>query len=82
MVDEQGHSEEHLEEAAYGADLYGMDSLDGFHQEGNDGEQSSGKESIEQTKTGTSLWFLWVCEKDRKEGESRRTRSEGGGADR
>lgn len=58
IVDEQWHSEEYLEEAAYGTDLYGVDSLDGFHQEGNDGEENCGQESVEQTKTWTSFTFF------------------------
>ena len=58
VVDEQWHDEEHLEEAAYGADLDGVQSLDGFHQEGNNGEENGGQESIEQTQTLTFLWFF------------------------
>lgn len=62
MVDEQWYNKEHLEEAANGADFYGVQSLDGFHQNGNGGEEHCGQESIEQTKTWTSLWFF--CEKE------------------
>lgn len=63
VVDEKWCNKQHLEEAAYGTDLYGMDSLNGFYQEGNDGEENCGQESIEQTKTWTSLWFRQACEK-------------------
>lgn len=80
MVDEKWHNKEHLEEAAYGADLYGVDSLNGFHQEANDGEENCGQESIEQTKTWTSLWFLQVCERERKRRRVKITRSEVGRA--
>lgn len=69
VVDEEWHNEEHLEEAANGADLYGLDSLDGFHQEGDDGEEDCGQESIEQAETWTSLWFLCVCEGKRRGSE-------------
>lgn len=54
VVDEKRHDKEHLEEATYGADLYGVDSLDGFYQEGNDGEENRGQQSIKQTKA-------WAC---------------------
>lgn len=67
MVDEQRKYEEHLEEAAYGADLDGVQSLDGFHQKGNDGEENGGQESIEQTQTWTFLWFAWAFEAEMKE---------------
>lgn len=40
FVDEKRHHKEHLEEAAYSADLDGVHSLDGFHQEGNDCEEN------------------------------------------
>lgn len=36
FIDEKRHHKEHLEEAADGADLDGVHSLDGFHQESND----------------------------------------------
>lgn len=66
VVYEKGQDEEHLEEAANGADLYGMDSLDGFDHQANDGEEDCGQESIEQAETYTSLWFLCVCGEERK----------------
>lgn len=77
MVDEEWHDEEHLEEAANGADLYGLDSLDGFHQEGDDGEEDCGQESIEQAETWTSLWFLCICEGKRKGSEDGGVRGPG-----
>lgn len=40
FIDEKWHHKEHLEEAAYSADLDGVHSLDGFHQEGNDCEEN------------------------------------------
>lgn len=40
FIDEKRHHKEHLEEAAYSADLNGVHSLDGFHQEGNDCEEN------------------------------------------
>ena len=61
VVDEKRHSEDNLEEAADGADLYGVDSLDGFHQEGNDGEENRRHERIKQTHTWTFFWFLQAC---------------------
>lgn len=58
FIDEKRHHKEHLEEAAYSADLDGVHPLDGFHQEGDDCEENRGQEGIEQTKTRTSFWFL------------------------
>lgn len=58
FIDEKWHHKEHLEEAAYGTDLDGVYSLDGFHQEGDDCEKNRGQERVEQTKTRTSFWFL------------------------
>lgn len=66
VVDEKGQDEEHLEETADGADLYGVDSLDGFHHQADDGEEDCGQESIEQAETYTLLWFLCICGEERK----------------
>lgn len=66
VVYEKGQDEEHLEEAANGADLYGVNSLDGFDHQGDDGEEDCGQESIEQAETYTSLWLLCVCGEERK----------------
>lgn len=40
FIDEKRHHKEHLEEAAYSADLDGVHPLDGFHQEGDDCEEN------------------------------------------
>lgn len=66
VVDEKGQDEEHLEETADGADLYGVDSLDGFHHQADDGEEDCRQESIEQAETYTPLWFLCICGEERK----------------
>lgn len=60
VINEKWCNKEHLEEAAKGTDLYGVESLNCFHQENNDGEEYGGQKSIEQTETGASLWFLCV----------------------
>lgn len=62
FIDEKWHHKEHLEEAAYSADLDGVHALDGFYQEGNDCEESWGQECIEQPQTRTSFWFLGTWE--------------------
>lgn len=71
VVDEKGQDEEHLEETANGADLYGLDSLDGFHHQGDDGEEDCGQESIEQAETYTLLWFLCICGEEREKNVER-----------
>lgn len=66
MIDDYWCDKQHLKEASYGTDLYSMNSLYSFHQEGDDGEENCGQESIEQAKTWASIWFLWACGKREK----------------
>ena len=55
VVNEEGQDEEHLEEASEGADLDGVDVLDGLHQQRDDGEEHGGQEAVEQAQARASL---------------------------